>query len=170
MKSLKNFNEFLSENRTTHNVRPVKRIEDFSVGDQVFHLGEWLTVEKVENSEVLLSDDNGKKTRLKQSDVSRNAALIKTNEAYNPDEKSHEQGDEWDPIFKEYNDYYEDTKTKGSYKNILAWLIDKGVLKGNDDPLIKQFRNDANRLKNIGQRWPTFQKWVRDKKIKMPKS
>lgn len=168
MKSLKNFDEFLSENRTTHNLKPTSKISDLSVGDEVFHLGEWMNIESIENGEAVLVDKNGKKTRLKQSDVSRNAALVKTDESYNPDKKGHEQGDEWDGIFKEYDDYREDASKKGSYKNVLAWLIDKEVLKSNDDPLIKQYRNDANRLKNIGQRWPTFQKWVRDKKIEYP--
>ena len=60
----------------------VDKVKDLKVGEEVFQLGKWKTVEKIEGEEAVLVDDKGAKSRLKQPDLNRNKAVVKVS---NPD-------------------------------------------------------------------------------------
>lgn len=54
----------------------VDKIGDLKVGEEVFQLGKWKTVEKVEGTEALLVDDRGAKSRVKQADADRFDGIV----------------------------------------------------------------------------------------------
>ena len=103
MKNVKDFQTFLNEsNKFT--VKPIAKIGDFHVGDEVFQLGEWKHLEKIENGEAVLVDKTGKKSRIKQADLDRNNALIKVDS---------------------HPDYTLNTGRKDTYQTIKGVKVDK---------------------------------------------
>jgi hypothetical protein len=92
MKIIKEFATFLSESEK-FTARSINKIADIKVNDQIFQLGEWKTVEKIENGEAVLVDKEGKKNRLKQSDLDRTVLLLKCNESSSGSKNIHSLDD-----------------------------------------------------------------------------
>ena len=86
------------------------------------------------------------------------------NETYNPNKQSWEQGDDWDPIFKEYNDYTKRMVNR-SMLSVESWLVDLGYYDLGDSTLsaYRKYRSNSRSF------YFSFVKWVREKNIPAPK-
>ena len=84
------------------------------------------------------------------------------NESYNAAKKYWLQGDDWDSIFKNYQEYLDIMKNR-SFLPVEVWLVDRMYLPKND-PIIISY-NKYTRKKSIVSSFP---KWVREENIEAP--
>jgi hypothetical protein len=76
------FEQFLAvlENED-FDTKTVKDLAEIGPGDEIFQLGVWKTVEKVEGPNVTLVDETGKKSLVKEPEIQSRGVLVKVPKA-----------------------------------------------------------------------------------------
>jgi len=96
MRSILSFQEFLFES-DQFDTKIVDKVADLKIGDQVFGLGVWKTVEKIDGDTVTLYDNKNHYSLITQKDLDRLGVLVKipiTNET--------DQAEEDQPAIPDY--------------------------------------------------------------------
>lgn len=97
MINLHTFSQFLGESQH-FNTRLVPRISDLQVGDEVFQLGTWLLVDRIEGDKAILRNPETRTySMISQRDLDRNEALVKVVEAHET-----QQAEEGQPDIPDY--------------------------------------------------------------------